>query len=314
MDYFFNELSQELMNTRQQVYGLMEKFITAAVEAEKSLSLNTLRIDEELGENLYNLFLMKDYNIGSWIDDNRVDKDIKDKFLTIISSSPLIEKEEKERFDFEVCNYNNKEARGLKAALFYNSFCINLLTNDCWDTTSLSITHEYINDDQLVSSDKIIKSFATTLHVKDHIAWFQAFQKENLKTSKELWIKKNDFFPYLTMCDNIRKSITRMGKSTNLHIVIEKLRVMNKIAQNWDKGSFNYQEINKNYNITIHPESQQTLDNYSACRCFSLPNGIRKTFSLHILAGDLRIYFYPDNDTKHIYIGYIGPHLPTMLY
>lgn len=126
--------------------------------------------------------------------------------------------------------------------------------------------------------------------------------------------EKKEFFPYLTMCDSIRKNITRMGKSTNLYNVIEKLRVMNKIAQEWKKGNFNYQEINKNYNITIHPETQQTLDNYSACRCFSLPNGTREIFSLHILAGDLRIHFYPDNDSKHIYIGYIGPHLPTMLY
>lgn len=194
MNYFFNELSQKRVNTRQQAYGLMEKFITTAVEAERLLSLNTLRIDKELGENLYDLFLMKDYNIGSWINDNRVDKDIKDKFLTIISSSPLIDDDKKEQFNYEICYYNNKEAQGLKAALLYNSFCINLLTDDCWNVTSLSITHEYIKNNQLVSSDEIIKSLATTIHVNEHIAWFQAFQKENLKTSKELWEKKRNSF------------------------------------------------------------------------------------------------------------------------
>lgn len=83
------------------------------------------------------------------------------------------------------------------------------------------------------------------------------------------------------------------------------------IEQEYIAYNFTGQPIKK---MHIHPESQQTMDNYGSLRKFSLPNGEKEIFSLHLIVGDLRIHFYPDNESQKIYIGYIGFHLRTWLY
>jgi len=67
--------------------------------------------------------------------------------------------------------------------------------------------------------------------------------------------------------------------------------------------------VNENYSLNISPESQPTLRKFGYQRRFKLPNGTRETFEFHIKTGNLRLHFYPDNNTHEIYIGYIGKHL-----
>lgn len=55
MEYMLNELSLNHVQTKMQVYGLMENFVHAAVYAEQKLGLSNLRIDTSLGRNLFDL-------------------------------------------------------------------------------------------------------------------------------------------------------------------------------------------------------------------------------------------------------------------
>lgn len=310
-----NELSLGYVQTKMQVYGLIENFVYAAVYAEQKLGLDCLRIDVSLGKNLYDLFLFSNYSIGTWLNDPKVNQDIKDKFLIITSSSPLITDNDLEkRFEEENCYYGKCLGKGIKAALICNTLCVNFLTKDCWNTNKLSVVHEYIDDDDIVSCEKEVCCFGNKYHVDSHIAWIQSLQLEDLKDGKELWEKRIDFFPNLIFCDSIKQNLSRLGKSIDITNIIKKLRVLDKVSMQWESGCFSYEAINNTTNIVIHPESQMTLDNYAAARCFLLPNGKRIVFSLHIICGNLRIYFYPDNQTCNIYVGYIGPHLRTWLY
>nr|WP_321376484.1 hypothetical protein [uncultured Bacteroides sp.] len=306
-----NELSQIKVNTRLQVHGIMEYFVLAANEAESTLLLDELRIDEMLGNNLYDLQLMNDYSIGQWIEDENVDGDLKSKFLSIVSTSPLVNREEISRFESENCYYEGQLGAGIKAALFYNTFCINFFIGNYVDKISLPIKHEYISDGELKNDDEIIKCFTTSSDVLKHKDWFLNFQNENLQRSKDLWDKRTEFFPNLILCEAVKSQISRLGKSTNLTNIIERLRALNEVASSWTTGDFNYQQINDSYRLTIHPESTLTLDNYKQCRIFSLPDKRKELFDLHIITGNLRIHFYPDNNEKKIYIGYIGHHLKT---
>lgn len=316
MEYMLNEISLEKKDTKMQAYGLMENFVYAAVNAEDLLNLSRLRIDESLGNNLYDIFLTNDYNIGSWVEDKNVNRDLKDKFLSIVSLSPLVEGELKRRFEEEDCFYNDIQGKGIKAALIYETFCINFLSNDCWNTATIPIRHDYIEEkgEDIKSVEKNIRCFGNKSHVESHLEWYTEFLKENIKKSSEIWDKKEELFPNLIFCNNIKKQVARIGRSTNLNNVINRLMTLSDVASNWQEGSFNYENINKSYSLTIHPESQQTMDNYGSLRKFSLPNGEKEIFSLHLIVGDLRIHFYPDNESQKIYIGYIGFHLRTWLY
>jgi len=45
-------------------------------------------------------------------------------------------------------------------------------------------------------------------------------------------------------------------------------------------------------------------------REFWLPNGQKKYFEQHIkMSSGYRLHFFPDNETRQVYVGYIGPHL-----
>ena len=314
MEYMLNELSVKPVHVKSQVETLMRQFVLSAIEAEKSLLLNQLRIDEELGNSLYDLYLMENYSIGQWIEDRCQDKDIQQKFLSIISLSPLISKEEQERFFSENCIYQGILAKGLKAALLLDTYCINFLTDTCWNDTFIPVEHEYWEEGNIKTERAAVKCFSTVEHVKSHVDSFRQQQEANLQRSRELWEKRDDFFPNLVLCPSVKTQIARLGMSIDLGNVIERLRVLDLIASRWESGSLNYGVINKHYNLTIHSESQLTLDNYGTSRRFALPNGEKRVFSLHILVGGLRIHFYPDVDEHVIYIGYIGPHVKTWLY
>jgi hypothetical protein len=315
MEYMLNELSLNHVQTKMQVYGLMENFVHAAVYAEQKLGLTNLCIDISLGKNLFDLSFLSDYSIGAWLGDSKVSRDIKDKFLIIISSSPLITdcKLEK-RFQEENCYFNNTLGKGLKAALICKTLCVNFLTEECWNTNKLSVIHEYIEDDDIIKCEKQICCFGNKVHVESHLDWLRKRKFEELKDGKSLWEGKSDFFPNLIFCSSVKQNLSRLGKSIDLANITRRLQVLDEVAMEWESGSFSYELVNNTKSIVIHPESQMTLDNFSAVRCFLLPNGERTVFSLHVICGNLRMHFYPDNQTKKIYVGYIGPHLRTWLY
>jgi hypothetical protein len=87
--------------------------------------------------------------------------------------------------------------------------------------------------------------------------------------------------------------------------------VLDTHVQNWESGNFDWHKLKASTNLNVSPESDSTLRLYSAQRKFKLPDGRREVFELHIKVGDLRFHFYPDNQDRKVYVGYIGVHLPT---
>jgi hypothetical protein len=123
------------------------------------------------------------------------------------------------------------------------------------------------------------------------------------------WKRRKILFPSLNLCGEVEDQVKMMGMSRHFSQLIEKLAIFNSAVKLWKDGSFNYKETNREFALNISPESRQTMSKYGNERLFSLPNGDRKYFELHIKTGDLRFHFYPDTNTHQVFIGYIGPHL-----
>lgn len=80
--------------------------------------------------------------------------------------------------------------------------------------------------------------------------------------------------------------------------------------------NFNLDDI-RDFGINISDESESVHKNpkYSALRSFYINKQLNSQLCFfHIKIGDIRIYVYPDNINKNIYIPYIGSHLPTQLF
>lgn len=80
--------------------------------------------------------------------------------------------------------------------------------------------------------------------------------------------------------------------------------------------NFNLDDI-RGFGINISDESESVHNNpkYSSLRSFYINEQLNNRLCFfHIKIGSIRIYVYPDNLNKKIYIPYIGNHLPTQLY
>lgn len=150
-------------------------------------------------------------------------------------------------------------------------------------------------------------------HITD-VASYNKFNLDNLwnVTFRNLWKKRLKLFPNLVLCGEVENQILAIGNSGYFNQIIDKLKEFNSAIGNWNTGSFNHREINNNYPLRISPESQGTMNKFGNERIFSLPYGGTEYFEFHIKTGDLRFHFFPNNVTRKVYIGYIGPHLSTI--
>ncbi|UII21654.1 hypothetical protein [Fulvivirga ligni] len=131
---------------------------------------------------------------------------------------------------------------------------------------------------------------------------------------RNFWEKRVQLFPALIICTQVRQQVEQLGNSPSFYQIIDRLKTLNHICNGWKKGDFSYKLINDTSSLNISPESQSTMQQFGEERRFRMPNGGTQIFELHIKTGLFRFHFYPDNNTKKIYIGYIGPHLRTTRY
>ncbi len=91
---------------------------------------------------------------------------------------------------------------------------------------------------------------------------------------------------------------------------------LNYFAEKWQSGNYsfysseNLRESGMPYRVSSESSSVRDNPTLRKLREFYLPSGIRCFFEEHVkLSNGFRIHFYPNDDNKKIYVGYIGPHL-----
>lgn len=318
MDCIFNELSARPVGTIAEAYDIMEHFVRA-VGAVQQFGLRQVRIPEETGNNLFSLSLAPDYLIGTWLNDERVDRDLKDRFRLIVANPPLLTAEEIDALTvFEQSVFclvepaGKPEAKGFGAAYLSSKLLLSLFTDSQWDTHQLRGWHWHLDGDgQEQMAEVNVSHFATTVHVERHRPWLQQRQIEQLQRSIDVWEKRTELFPNLILCGDVKGQLKKAGMSSYLTQIIDRLRTLDAFVANWKTGAFDLSGLQKQTNLNVSGESDSTMRLYSGQRKFKLSNGRRETFELHIKTGDLRFHFYTDNQEMKVYIGYIGPHLPT---
>lgn len=142
---------------------------------------------------------------------------------------------------------------------------------------------------------------------------YSEFRKKHLweLTPESFWKRREALFSNIKLCEGVENDVKKIG-GTYLEQILAKLKELDKyIIQYWKEGAFNYDDANAKAPLNISPESKKTMDQkkYFNQRLFSMPDGRRECFELHIKTGNLRFHFFPENGK--IFIGYIGKHLDT---
>ena len=134
-----------------------------------------------------------------------------------------------------------------------------------------------------------------------------------VRSGHDLWDRRVWLFPSLIFCENVRREIQGLQVGDPLlKQVVKRLLEIQNYCRGWNVGPFNPADLP----FKITGESEATMNQYSAERTFVVPdNNIALIFKLHgrLTPHTWRIYFEPVRPGS-MYIGYIGPKLPTVEY
>jgi hypothetical protein len=148
---------------------------------------------------------------------------------------------------------------------------------------------------------------------KDRYVFFRESNLWDL-TPDSLWERKDLLFKKIILCPSVQTNLADIG-GTYLEQIVSKLQELDRYAVDyWQNGNFSYNDANDKTFLNISPESKKTMEQekYYNQRVFSMPDGRRLCFELHIKTGNLRFHFLAENGI--LYVGYIGKHLDTAKY
>lgn len=203
-------------------------------------------------------------------------------------------------------NYDNQDEMAISV------FIEQLQPSNLYLDTVIKIDTQFPNEDNgFLGGDFSLTSIVKDKQVKNNEDYIN-FNSINLwnVNFRNFWSKRKNLFPNLTFCGEVKNQIQMIGKSSHFNQIIDRLKEFDEAVSIWNQGDFSYRDINNKYSLRISPESSRTMSSYRNDRLFSMPDGGTECFELHIKTGDLRFHFFPQNKTKKVFVGYIGPHLP----
>jgi hypothetical protein len=316
----FNELSLSKVNSISDARNVLETFVKSSIRA-KEFGFTEIRLHENF-KDLYQFNLLENYRIDTWLKDNEVDYDIRDRFRDIVANPPLLkeneikEKEVYERSEFhKTIDEIKYSVFGLGASYVYGTLAISLATHKEWIKSLVSIQHYSLSHQGTESTTNVdVLHFSTKEILESHKYWIEKEQKEILEKSIDLWKKREEYFPNIFFGTDLENQLLSIGLTKRFNQIFECLKKLDAFANTWKKGGFNLTELKSQTLMNISGESATTMQKYSVERKFRLSDGQKMQFELHIKIPDVRIYFLPDNEICKITVGYIGKHLRTAMF
>jgi len=146
----------------------------------------------------------------------------------------------------------------------------------------------------------------------DDVYLFRFLKAKTVVTASTLSIYANVLFKKIVLCDSAYSNLNNYSQQ-EFEQILDRLLALDNYNQSWKSGDFAPKNVTLTTNLNVSYESDNTNNNskLAAKRYFKLPNGKMEYFEPHIKLGNFRIHFYPKNSEHLIYVGYIGPHLPT---
>ncbi len=310
---FFNELSLNSpapdIETARQWMGALIDTMRVAVQSGVKRELRT-DIDLNLTP------LTENYPLARWRNDKDVDREQQRFFRVLATHYPAIDdlpeiKEKEYEFEFQ---FNGKSCKGLGFAYLLEGLAVSFQSAEEWDTNRISVLFNSLDKKGEITSENVsVYHAGKAAHIRELLGWIKERIRREYHDGKDLWNRRTEFFPSLSFCEGTDREIRKLRHSSPLLCQIaKKLFGLDEASEKWKSGPF------PELPFKDTPESEATLQNNkfakmrtSVCPCIG-----ERLFSRHVRVtpGEWRIYFIAEHPEKPVYIGYIGPHLPTVSY
>ena len=315
----FNDLSlrrpaPDMRTAREWMTEFVGTLKTAVIDHK----ISQLRTSEEFRA----MMLCPSYPVEAWTGDSLVSLEKRYFVLDHATRHPYIKpydddhrdnEEFQQRRDLFEGKFDGSKAEGLGFTYLLCGLSLSILSEPCWDTPLLELDFEKMDPESVTLTEhrETLRHVSRSRHVSDdHAAWIEERIRASIRTGSELLQRASILCPNLVFCKDVRKQIRdSAANSMPLPSVLEHLFELEKLANAWEQGDFNYLDIHH-----ASRESASTMGQYGEKRRFVCPDGKRRTFEWHLksLPSPWRIHIWADSRQKKILIGYVGRHLSTV--
>ncbi len=308
-DIVVNELSfRELAATQAEARSRMIAFVSLLGQARRA----GFRGDIRIPLTFFSTELVAGYTVTNWISDPDSPREHRTYLLSQGTKSPFLINLPilQEIFGISEFRFQGELAEGLGAAYLMDALGVSLQSQDRWRTSILTLDLLQLDrSEELVSSNVNIPHASRPADLTEHAERLAAERYNSIKSGKQIWEKRNEFFPGLLFVQTVEQQLDGVG--FHLPHVLRRLIELEDNTASWKTGGFDPTGLSGN----PRTESSKTLEEYGQERSFRCPDGTIQVFSWHVnLPGGWRLHFFPVDAQRRIIIGYIGTHLPTVKF
>lgn len=304
---FFNELS--LVPAADIPAG--QQRVARFVATIRAATTRGVQRALHLPENFFGVPIAPGYYWKNWLNDNHIDLEVRRFFRSLATKVPFLRNmPDAEAYWRDIdCLWQNQLSLGLKAAYVADGLAVSIFCQPEWDTSWLECEIRELVDGDIDNQLEMIHHAASVDDLDPHMSWIQNGIRNAVGTGRDLWLRINDFFPLLTICEEVERQMADLPTDA-LPSIARGLFHLNAYCIGWQLGGFDPGQIQ----CIISPDSRTTLDRYGAERTFLCPDGERRVFTWHAKLGFWRIYFDPAPGPGRLVIGYVGQHLRTVRF
>ncbi|WP_150050415.1 hypothetical protein [Methylomonas rhizoryzae] len=259
-----------------------------------------------------------EWAVEEWLFDSTIDREMRSFVLTLDTKIPIengisLDQELEEALigqEYRIATVEGPDCFAVGFALYRGDIVVSVPTSPLWDVHQLKA---YVCKDLSIVGEVMVDHASRESHCYSLLELFKKRYISSVTTAAELNSEKGKLFPNLRFSPDVADQIEQLD-SRYISGVLAKLAKMNETAEHWrDAGS-----VAPSYLFQWRGESASTMSNsdHLAARKFRMPKGnVFGVFERHTdFSKSHRIHFIEDRNERDFIIGYIGNHLPTVLF
>jgi hypothetical protein len=290
----------------------------------RASGLKVLLLDEDQDKSLMRLELAAGYCVSDWfalIEKDALLTDWCRLLRSLETRQPLFE-----TLDAEAIQ-NNLEVglpgeptgnRVLLAAWSLQTFLVSFATQPKWLAATLRVWVLDISGEIMEKKDSL-PNLVDDNSLKTHQEDLLRRRNELINSAGDIWVNRRELFPHLTLLPNqIGCSLQNWPARQDILLKArDALNVLERFCAKWRDGEYSdYRHAHLNdlglaAEISGESTSVGNDPKKRKARMFWLEDGREVYCENHIKLPDgYRLHYFPDPAQKHIYVAYLGPHLP----
>jgi len=307
---------------RDQATQAISDFLKVCIEA-KNAGMSTILVDEAVDESWFRVKLAPDYFWQDWYQQHNSgeSKDAIRAFRSIATQSPFFNSDDiqdgVELFDVTL---NGNESYGaVRAAAWHDSPLVSFETRVPWNGSPLQVTVCRMDPitEEICQADKELINFHNPSVFSSHLSEILERRNSRLQSGRDILIQFEELFPQIELCGKAKSQLDRWSaSSTILSQVKQALQFLSQFAVAWERDEITHYSTDSlrgcglPFKISGESSTVKLNPTLRKLREFYTPSGVKVCFEQHVKMSDsYRLHFYPDSDTKKVYVAYIGPHL-----